>query len=337
VSGLEKIYGKGVIMNLEGGAITPINTISTGSIGIDKATGVGGFPRGRIIEVYGPESSGKTTLGLHVIAEAQKRGGICAFVDAEHALDIKYAKDLGVKIGNKDLFISQPSNGEEALEVVDELVGSHAIDVIVVDSVASLVPQAEIDGNMGDAQMALQARLMSQALRKLAGIVERSKTILIFINQLRMKIGVFFGSPETTTGGNALKFYASMRIDIRKIETLTKGGTKGKDGKTTGGKVIGSRTKIKIVKNKVAPPFKDAIVVIRFGEGISRMDELLILGEQYGVVEKSGSWYAYGDERIGQGQDNARLFLKDNKHIAKDIEKKIREKIKEEDKSAKKV
>ncbi len=312
VSQIEKQFGKGSIMRLGSKeAIVPISVISTGSISVDAALGVGGFPRGRVIEVFGPESSGKTTLTLQVIAEAQKAGGMAAFVDAEHALDPAYAKKLGVDVDN--LLVSQPDYGEQALEITEALVRSNAIDVLVVDSVAALVPKAELDGEMGDSHMGLQARLMSQALRKLTGTVSKSHTCLIFINQIREKIGVMFGNPETTTGGKALKFYSSVRIDIRRIAAI-------KDGDL----VIGSRTKVKIVKNKVAAPFRDAEFDILYGEGISREGDLLDLAANSNIVEKSGSWYSYKGERIGQGRENARQFLKDNKDVMLKIDGEVR-------------
>lgn len=316
VATIEKQFGKGSIMRLgenEAPAGSEIETISTGSLGLDMALGVGGLPRGRIIEIFGPESSGKTTLTLHVIAEAQKKGGICAFVDAEHALDVSYARRLGVR--TEDLLISQPDNGEQALEIAETLVRSNAVDVVVVDSVAALVPRAEIEGDMGDAQMGSQARLMSQALRKLTASVSRSKTMLIFINQLRMKIGVMFGNPETTTGGNALKFYASVRLDIRKIGTIKKGE-----------QTIGNRTRVKVVKNKMAPPFKSVEFDMMYGEGISREGDLIELGVLQGIVEKSGSWFSYQEERIGQGTENAKSYLLEHRDIAKKIESAIKEK-----------
>ena len=300
VGQIEKQFGKGSIMRLgQRGAIAPIEAISTGSISIDYALGIGGLPRGRVVEIFGPESSGKTTLALQVIAEAQKTGGMAAFVDAEHALDAQYAQKLGVDLDN--LLVSQPDNGEQALEIVEVLVRSNSVDVVVVDSVAALVPKAEIEGEMGEAQMGLQARLMSQALRKLTGVVSKSKTTLIFINQLREKIGVMFGNPETTTGGRALKFYASVRIDIRRIASI-------KDGD----QVIGGRTRVKVVKNKVAPPFREAEFDIMYGEGISREGDLLDLAVEKRIVEKSGAWFAYGGERLGQGRENAKQFLKEN-------------------------
>ncbi len=312
VGQIEKQFGKGAIMRLgQKGAIQPIDFISTGSISIDYALGVGGVPRGRVVEIFGPESSGKTTLALQVIAEAQKLGGMAAFVDAEHALDAAYAQKLGVDLEN--LLVSQPDNGEQALEIVEVLVRSGGVDVVVVDSVAALVPKAEIEGEMGDAQMGLQARLMSQALRKLTGVVSKSKTCLIFINQLREKIGVMFGNPETTTGGRALKFYSSVRIDIRRIASI-------KDGDV----VVGGRTRVKIVKNKVAPPFREAEFDVMYGEGISRMGDLLDLAVDKRIVEKSGAWFAYGGERLGQGRENAKQFLKENPDIARTIEDRVR-------------
>jgi len=312
VGQIEKQFGKGSIMRLGGkDAIAPIPAISTGSISIDWALGVGGLPRGRVIEVFGPESSGKTTLALQAIAQAQKLGGVAAFVDAEHALDAQYAKQLGVDLDN--LLVSQPDNGEQALEIVEVLIRSNGVDVVVVDSVAALVPRAEIEGEMGDAQMGLQARLMSQALRKLTGVVSKSKTCLIFINQLREKIGVMFGNPETTTGGRALKFYSSVRIDIRRIGAI-------KDGDAT----IGGRTRVKIVKNKVAPPFREAEFDVMYGQGISREGDLLDQASERNIVEKSGTWFSYGGERLGQGRENAKTFLKDNPKIANAIETKLR-------------
>ena len=312
VGQIEKQFGKGAIMRLgQKGAIAPIDFISTGSISIDYALGVGGVPRGRVVEIFGPESSGKTTLALQVIAEAQKLGGMAAFVDAEHALDAAYAQKLGVDLEN--LLVSQPDNGEQALEIVEVLVRSGGVDVVVVDSVAALVPKAEIEGEMGDAQMGLQARLMSQALRKLTGVVSKSKTCLIFINQLREKIGVMFGNPETTTGGRALKFYSSVRIDIRRIASI-------KDGDV----VVGGRTRVKVVKNKVAPPFREAEFDVMYGEGISRMGDLLDLAVDKRIVEKSGAWFAYGGERLGQGRENAKQFLKENPDIARTIEERVR-------------
>jgi recombination protein RecA len=311
ISVIEKQYGKGAIMRLgKEEVLQEIEAIPTGSLGLDLALGIGGLPKGRIIEIYGPESSGKTTLALTAVAQTQKKGGIAAFIDAEHALDVQYAKKLGVK--TEDLLISQPDNGEQALEIADMLVKSGAIDVIVIDSVAALVPKSEIEGEMGDAQMGAQARLMSQALRKLTGTASRAKTMIIFINQIRMKIGIMFGNPETTTGGNALKFYASVRLDIRRLAPIKNGE-----------QIIGNRTRVKVVKNKVAPPFKEVEFDIVYGEGISREGELLDLAEIHEVLEKTGTWYAYKGDRIGQGRDNARLFLKDNKDIASKIEKEI--------------
>lgn len=312
LSQIEKAFGKGSIMRLgQDNAHADIEAISTGSLGLDLALGIGGMPRGRIVEIYGPESSGKTTLALSVIAQAQKKGGTCAFIDAEHALDPSYAKKIGVDIEN--LLISQPDAGEQALEITDTLVRSGAIDVLVVDSVAALVPKAELEGEMGDSHMGLQARLMSQALRKLTSTVSRSNTLIIFINQIRMKIGVMFGNPETTTGGNALKFYASVRIDIRSI-----GKIKDKED------IIGSQTRVKIVKNKVAPPFKIIDFDIMYGEGISKTGELLDLGIKANVVEKSGSWFAYNGEKLGQGRENAKIFLRDHPDVALEIENKIK-------------
>jgi recombination protein RecA len=310
---IEKAFGKGSIMKLSSQEQMAVETISTGSLGLDIALGVGGIPKGRIIEIYGPESSGKTTLTLHCIAECQKQGGTCAFVDAEHALDPTYAKKLGVNVD--ELLISQPDSGEQALEIADTLVRSGAIDMVIVDSVAALVPKAELEGEMGDATMGAQARLMSQALRKLTATISRTGCTVIFINQIRQKIGVMFGNPETTTGGNALKFYASIRMDIRRI-----GALKDKD------EVVGNLTRVKVVKNKVSPPFKTVEFDILYGQGISKHGELLDLGIKAGVVEKSGSWFNYGSERIGQGKENARQFLKDNPKVADDIEKKIRAK-----------
>src|SRR5213083_2658386 len=315
VGQIEKQFGKGSIMRLgQRNTLAPIESISTGAISIDYALGIGGVPRGRVIEIFGPESSGKTTLALQVIAEAQKLGGLAAFVDAEHALDAAYAQKLGVDIEN--LLVSQPDNGEQALEIVEVLIRSGGVDVVVVDSVAALVPKAEIEGEMGDAQMGLQARLMSQALRKLTGVVSKSKTCLVFINQLREKIGVMFGNPETTTGGRALKFYASVRVDIRRIASI-------KDGDT----VVGGRTRVKIVKNKVAPPFREAEFDIMYGEGISREGDLLDLGVEKGLVEKSGTWLSFGGERMGQGRENARLFLRDNTDIRDKLEAALRKKL----------
>lgn len=315
---LEKKYGSGTIMRLGDNNALNVEAISTGSITLDCATGIGGFPRGRIIEVYGPESSGKTTLALHVVAEAQKLGGEAAFVDAEHALDPVYAKNLGVDVDS--LLVSQPDNGEQALEIVEALARSGALDVIIVDSVAALVPRAEIDGDMGDSHVGLQARLMSQALRKLAGVISKSNTIIIFINQLREKVGVVYGNPEVTTGGRALKFYASIRVDVRRIEQL----------KGSGGEFIGSRTRAKIVKNKVAPPFKTAEFDIMYGEGISKVGEIVDLGVNYGIIKKSGAWFSYGETRLGQGRDNVKNLFKNDKALADEIEKQIREKMAEE-------
>lgn len=316
LSQIEKQFGKGAIMRLGNDEVLPgVEAISTGAISLDLALGVGGVPRGRVIEVYGPESSGKTTLALHIVAEAQKSGGIAAFVDAEHALDITYARKLGVK--TDDLLVSQPDTGEQALEIAETLVRSGAIDVLVVDSVAALVPKAEIEGEMGDAHVGLQARLMSQALRKLTGIISKSNCCVIFINQIRMKIGVMFGNPETTTGGNALKFYASVRLDIRKIATLKQGD-----------QVIGSRTRVKVVKNKVAPPFKEAEFDILYGEGISRTGDVLDLAVDRNIIDKSGAWFSYNKERIGQGRENSRQFLKENPAMLAEIEAKLMELIK---------
>ena len=309
---IEKQFGKGAVMRLGDRTDDAIDTVSTGSLGLDIALGVGGLPRGRVIEIYGPESSGKTTLTLQVVAEMQKQGGQCAFVDAEHALDIQYAQKLGVQVS--DLLISQPDTGEQALEIVDSLVRSGAVDLIIVDSVAALVPKAEIEGEMGDSLPGLQARLMSQALRKLTGTIKKSNTMVIFINQIRMKIGVMFGSPETTTGGNALKFYASVRLDIRRIGSIKRGE-----------EVVGNETKVKVVKNKVSPPFKEAEFDILYGAGISREGEIIDLGVVAKVVEKSGAWYAYNGEKIGQGKDNCREFLKENPALALEIENKVRE------------
>ena len=310
---IEKQFGKGTIMRLgEGEVIEDIEVVSTGSLGLDAALGVGGLPRGRVVEIYGPESSGKTTLTLQVIAEMQKVGGTCAFIDAEHALDTAYAQKLGVNL--QELLISQPDTGEQALEIVDALVRSASVDLVVIDSVAALTPKAEIEGEMGDSLPGLQARLMSQALRKLTGVIKKTNTMVIFINQIRMKIGVMFGSPETTTGGNALKFYASVRLDIRRIGSIKKGE-----------EVIGNETKVKVVKNKVAPPFKTAEFDILYGEGISREGEIIDMGVEAKVLEKSGSWYAYNGEKIGQGKDNSREFLRENPALAVEIENKVRE------------
>ena len=309
---IEKQFGKGAIMRLgQKGAIQPIDVISTGAISIDYALGIGGVPRGRVVEIFGPESSGKTTLSLQVIAEAQRAGGTAAFVDAEHALDAAYAQKLGVDVDN--LLVAQPDNGEQALEIVEVLIRSNGVDVVVVDSVAALVPKAEIEGEMGEAQMGLQARLMSQALRKLTGAVSKSKTSLIFINQLREKIGVMFGNPETTTGGRALKFYSSVRIDIRRIASI-------KDGDI----VVGGRTRVKVVKNKVAPPFREAEFDVMYGEGVSRYGDLIDIGVEKRIIEKSGAWFAYGGERLGQGRENAKQFLKDNPAVFKAVEERVR-------------
>jgi recombination protein RecA len=312
LSQIEKQFGKGSIMRLgDSEIVKDIEVVSTGSLGLDIALGVGGLPRGRVVEIYGPESSGKTTLTLQVIAEMQKLDGNAAFIDAEHALDPGYAQKLGVQVS--DLLISQPDTGEQALEIADMLVRSGSVDVVVIDSVAALTPRAEIEGEMGEPQMGLQARLMSQALRKLTANIKRSNTLVIFINQIRMKIGVMFGNPETTTGGNALKFYASVRLDIRRIGSIKKGD-----------EVIGSETKVKVVKNKVAPPFREAIFDILYGEGISHEGEIVELGVNHKIIEKSGAWYAYGSERIGQGKENARDYLKENPNVAAEIEEKIR-------------
>ncbi len=314
LSQIEKQFGKGSIMKMDAEAAKDIEVVSTGSLGLDLALGVGGLPRGRVVEIYGPESSGKTTLTLQVIAEMQKAGGTAAFIDAENALDITYAAKLGVK--TEDLLISQPDTGEQALEIADMLVRSGAVDVIVVDSVAALTPKAEIEGEMGEPQMGLQARLMSQALRKLTANIKRTNTLVIFINQIRMKIGVMFGNPETTTGGNALKFYASVRMDIRRIGSIKKGD-----------EVVGSETRVKVVKNKVAPPFRQAEFDVLYGEGISREGEILEIGVLQEIVEKSGAWYIYNGDRLGQGKDNAREFLKENAALAQEIEGKIRAKV----------
>jgi len=313
MSQIEKQFGKGSIMRLGEDVVLPgVQAISTGALSLDIALGVGGVPRGRIIEIFGPESSGKTTLALHIAAEAQKKGGIVAFVDAEHALDVQYAKKLGVR--TDDLLVSQPDTGEQALEITETLVRSGAIDVLVVDSVAALVPRAEIEGEMGDSHMGLQARLMSQALRKLTATISKSNCCVIFINQIRMKIGVMFGNPETTTGGNALKFYASVRMDIRKVASLKQGQD-----------VIGNRTRVKVVKNKVAPPFKEAEFDIMYGTGISREGDIVDLGADSGIIEKSGAWYSYGGERIGQGRENAKQFLRENAEMAAAVQEKILE------------
>ncbi len=313
LSQIEKQYGKGAIMRMgDDTGARDVPVVSTGSLALDVALGIGGLPRGRVIEIYGPESSGKTTLTLHAVAEAQKAGGTAAFVDAEHALDPSYAAKLGVDVD--DLLVSQPDTGEQALEITDMLVRSGAVDIVVVDSVAALTPKAEIEGEMGDSHVGLQARLMSQALRKLTGNIKRTNCTVIFINQIRMKIGVMFGSPETTTGGNALKFYSSVRLDIRRIGALKRGD-----------EVIGNETRVKVVKNKMAPPFRQAVFEILYGQGISREGELVELGVEHKIVNKSGAWYSYGDDRIGQGKDNARQFMKDNPEIAADIEKQLRD------------
>ncbi len=315
LSQIEKQFGKGSVMRMgDVGAVRNVEVISTGSLGLDLALGIGGVPKGRVVEIYGPESSGKTTLTLHIVAEAQKQGGTAAFVDAEHALDPVYAEKLGVNMD--ELLVSQPDTGEQALEITDMLVRSGAVDVVVVDSVAALTPKAEIEGEMGDSHVGLQARLMSQALRKLTGNIKRSNSVVVFINQIRMKIGVMFGNPETTTGGNALKFYSSVRLDIRRTGAIKKGD-----------EVVGNETKVKVVKNKVAPPFKQAMFDILYGEGISREGEIIDLGAQQGVIEKSGAWYSYGGNRIGQGKDNVRNFLKENPELASEIEAKIRAQI----------
>jgi len=311
---IEKQYGKGSVMKLgDNSANMNIETVPTGSISLDIALGLGGVPKGRILEVYGPESSGKTTVALHMVAEVQKRGGIAGFIDAEHALDPVYAKNIGVDIDN--LYISQPDNGEQALEITETMVRSGAVDIIIIDSVAALVPKAEIDGEMGDSHVGLQARLMSQALRKLTAVISKSNCIVVFINQLREKVGVMFGSPETTTGGRALKFYASIRLDVRRIESLKQGGD-----------VVGNRTRIKVVKNKIAPPFKEAEFDIMFGKGISREGDVLDLAAETSIVNKSGAWYAYNDAKIGQGRENAKQFLLDNPEICAEIEVKVRDK-----------
>ena len=311
---IEKQFGKGSIMRMDDGGVVPdVEAVSTGSLGLDIALGIGGLPRGRVVEIYGPESSGKTTLALHVAAEIQKAGGTAAFVDAEHAMDPQYAVKLGVQI--EDLLVSQPDTGEQALEITDMLVRSGAVDLVIIDSVAALTPKAEIEGEMGDSHMGLQARLMSQALRKLTANIKRSNTLVIFINQIRMKIGVMFGNPETTTGGNALKFYASVRMDIRRIGAIKKGD-----------EVIGNETRVKIVKNKVAPPFKEVIFDILYGQGISRASEIINLGVKYDILDKSGAWYSYNKDRIGQGKDNVAQYLKDNPGIALEIEEAVRAK-----------
>ena len=310
---IEKQYGKGSVMKLgDTSAHMQVETVPTGALSLDIALGLGGVPRGRVIEVYGPESSGKTTVALHMVAEVQKRGGIAGFIDAEHALDPVYAKNIGVDIDN--LYISQPDNGEQALEITETMVRSGAVDIIIVDSVAALVPRAEIDGDMGDSHVGLQARLMSQALRKLTAVIGKSNCIVIFINQLREKVGVMFGSPETTTGGRALKFYSSVRLDVRRIETLKQGG-----------EMIGNRVRIKVVKNKIAPPFKEAEVDIMFGQGISREGDVLDLAAEVGIINKSGAWYAYNEEKIGQGRENAKIFLREHPEIMTEVEHKVRE------------
>lgn len=311
---IEKQYGKGSVMKLgDTSAHMNIETVPTGSLSLDIALGLGGIPKGRIVEVYGPESSGKTTVALHMVAEVQKKGGIAGFIDAEHALDPAYAKNIGVDIDN--LYISQPDNGEQALEITETMVRSGAVDIVIVDSVAALVPKAEIDGDMGDSHVGLQARLMSQALRKLTAVISKSNCIVIFINQLREKVGVMFGSPETTTGGRALKFYSSIRLDVRRIEALKQGG-----------EIVGNRTRIKVVKNKIAPPFKEAEFDIMFGQGISREGDVLDLAANEGIIVKSGAWYAYNDAKIGQGRENSKLYLKENPDIFEEVKQKVREK-----------
>ena len=320
---IEKHYGKGSVMKLgESGANMQVETVPTGSLSLDIALGVGGVPKGRIIEIYGPESSGKTTVALHMVAEVQKRGGIAGFIDAEHALDPVYAKNIGVDIDN--LYISQPDNGEQALEITETMVRSGAVDIVIVDSVAALVPKAEIDGDMGDSHVGLQARLMSQALRKLTAVISKSNCVVIFINQLREKVGVMFGNPETTTGGRALKFYSSIRMDVRRVETLKQGG-----------EMVGNHTRIKVVKNKVAPPFKQAEFDIMFGTGISKEGDILDLAAECGIVNKSGAWYAYNGDKIGQGRENAKNYLKENPLICEEVEAKVRAKYSpEEDEAA---
>ena len=314
LSQIEKAYGKGSVMKLgDKSAAMNIEAVPTGSLSLDIALGLGGVPKGRIVEIYGPESSGKTTVALHMVAEVQKRGGIAGFIDAEHALDPMYAKNIGVDIDN--LYISQPDNGEQALEITETMVRSGAVDIVIVDSVAALVPKAEIEGDMGDSHVGLQARLMSQALRKLTAVISKSNCIVIFINQLREKVGVMFGSPETTTGGRALKFYASVRMDVRRIESLKMGG-----------EFVGSRTRVKVVKNKVAPPFKEAEFDIMFGEGISKAGDILDLAAAEGIIQKSGAWFAYNDIKIGQGRENAKIYLKENPAVMEEVEKKVREK-----------
>ncbi|MGN0353031.1 MAG: recombinase RecA [Roseburia sp.] len=313
ISQIEKQYGKGSVMKLgDNAASMNVETVPTGSLSLDIALGLGGLPKGRIIEIYGPESSGKTTVALHAVAEVQKRGGIAGFIDAEHALDPVYAKNIGVDIDN--LYISQPDCGEQALEITETMVRSGAVDIIIVDSVAALVPKAEIDGDMGDSHVGLQARLMSQALRKLTAVISKSNCVVIFINQLREKVGVMFGNPETTTGGRALKFYSSVRMDVRRIESLKQGG-----------EVIGNRTRVKVVKNKVAPPFREAEFDIMFGQGISKEGDILDLAADYGIINKSGAWYAYNGEKIGQGRENAKNYLKENPLICEEVEAKVRE------------
>ncbi|MFA6890174.1 MAG: recombinase RecA, partial [Bacilli bacterium] len=313
---IEKQFGKGSIMKLGDKSVEDMDVISTGSLALDAAIGVGGYPRGRVIEIYGPESSGKTTFALHAIAQAQKAGGYAAFIDAEHALDPRYAKKLGVDIDN--LVLSQPDTGEQALEIVEYLVRSNAVDLVVIDSVAALVPKVEIDGDMGDSHIGLQARLMSQAMRKLSGIISKTNTVVIFINQIREKVGVMFGSPETTSGGRALKFYATVRLDIRRVEQIKQGDA-----------AIGNITRVKVVKNKVAPPFRMCNIELIFGEGISREAELIDLGVAFDIMKKSGSWFSYGEERIGQGRENVKKYLKENPNLANDIEVKIKEALKE--------
>jgi recombination protein RecA len=312
---IEKSYGKGTIMKLGDAPAPDVDSISTGSIGLDAALGIGGFPKGRVVEIYGPESSGKTTLAIHAIAEAQKKGGIAAFIDAEHAFDVTYARKLGVDVEN--LLVSQPDNGEQALEITENLIRSGAIDIIVIDSVAALTPKSEIEGEMGDSKMGLQARLMSQALRKLTATISKTRSCCIFINQLREKIGVMFGNPETTTGGNALKFYSSVRIDIRRVSQIKEGDS-----------VVGNRVKIKVVKNKVAPPFRMAEVDIIYGEGFSKMGEIVDLGVEFEIIKKSGSWFSYGDTKLGQGRDAVKQLLHDNPELSEELENKIREELK---------
>lgn len=312
---IEKQFGKGSVMRMTGeNAVTNVPVISTGSITLDAALGIGGLPRGRIIEIYGPESSGKTTLTLHAVAECQRAGGVAAFIDAEHALDVQYAAKLGVDVD--ELLVSQPDTGEQALEIADMLVRSNAVDIVVIDSVAALVPKAEIEGDMGDSHMGLHARLMSQALRKLTGNISRSKTMVVFINQIRMKIGVMFGSPETTTGGNALKFYSSVRLDIRRIGGIKKGD-----------EVVGNETRVKVVKNKMAPPFREAVFEILYNEGISKLGELIDLGVANGLVDKSGSWYSYNGDKIGQGKENAKNYMRENPELAQQLETALRDKL----------